>query len=172
MTTTSKQRARLLHNESTARALQFAKFAHWGQRRKFGDEMYVNHPWRVAIAVAGLPGATQEMVEAALLHDVLEDTEVTFQEILHHFGAPVANLVDALTDKYTPESCPEYPRKRRKELEAQRLASHPKVVRDIKRCDLADNTRDIERFDPGFAKVYRAEKDYIISLFDKADELC
>ena len=76
-------------------ALEFAKEAHAGQRRKSG-EPYVVHPILVAAITARI-SADETMVLAALLHDVVEDTPHTVDEIRERFGEDVANLVEGLT---------------------------------------------------------------------------
>ncbi len=76
-------------------ALEFAKLAHEGQYRKSG-EPYVIHPILVAAITAFVTG-DETMVIAALLHDVVEDTPHTIEEIEERFGADVANLVEGLT---------------------------------------------------------------------------
>jgi GTP diphosphokinase / guanosine-3',5'-bis(diphosphate) 3'-diphosphatase len=76
-------------------AYQFSDTAHQGQFRKSG-EPYISHP----LAVAGILADWQldaQAVMAALLHDVMEDTEVTKDEISHRFGRPVADLVDGVS---------------------------------------------------------------------------
>ena len=163
----------LMGHPLVQRAMLFAEFAHYGQKRKFWNERYFLHVWRVAKATACLPEATVEMVAAAMLHDTVEDVpQIDAALIQLFFGTTVARYVWALTDRYTREAWPTLNREKRKTLEAQRLAQECWEVRQIKRQDIADNTRDIELQDPGFAKVYRAEKDYIISLFDRADGVC
>jgi GTP pyrophosphokinase len=77
------------------RAFQFAYQLHRGQYRKSG-EPYINHP----IAVAGLLrylGGDSAMVAAGFLHDIIEDTEVTPEELEQHFGAEVRHLVEGVT---------------------------------------------------------------------------
>ncbi len=76
-------------------ALEFSKKAHEGQRRKSG-EPYVIHPILVA-AITGFVTEDEEMVMAALLHDVVEDTSYTIEDIKSRFGQNVANLVEGLT---------------------------------------------------------------------------
>ena len=76
-------------------AYQFSDAAHQGQFRKSGDP-YISHP----VAVAGILADWQldaQAVMAALLHDVMEDTAVTKDEILQRFGRPVAELVDGVS---------------------------------------------------------------------------
>ncbi len=77
------------------KAYDFAAAAHEGQFRKSGEK-YINHPTAVAIILIEL-GMDSESVVAALLHDVVEDTEVTIDEVREKFGNDVAVLVDAVT---------------------------------------------------------------------------
>ena len=76
-------------------AYQFSELAHHGQFRNSG-EPYVSHPVAVAGILAGLHLDAQALT-AALLHDVMEDTEVTKAEITKKFGKPVAELVDGVS---------------------------------------------------------------------------
>jgi len=76
-------------------ALTFAKEAHQNQLRKSG-EPYIVHPVLVAAIVASITG-DEAMVIAALLHDVVEDTHITIDEISHVYGQDVAHLVEGLT---------------------------------------------------------------------------
>ena len=69
--------------------------AHKGQRRSSGEEYY-NHPLSVAKMLVGL-GMDSESIAAALLHDVVEDTDVTEKELKEEFGENVAALVDGVT---------------------------------------------------------------------------
>lgn len=78
-------------------AWRFAAEAHAGQRRRGDGSPYIGHPVAVARLVAE-HGGDEEMVAAAFLHDVLEDTEVTSPRIHGDFGEDVGALVDALSD--------------------------------------------------------------------------
>jgi len=77
------------------KAFEFAKAAHTGQKR-LSNEAYITHPLRVAyfLAELGLDSAT---VSAGLLHDVLEDTKVTIEELRNQFGGDIAFLVEGMT---------------------------------------------------------------------------
>ncbi len=77
------------------RALEFARTAHRDQRRRSG-EPYVTHPVGVALITAALGGDLTAVV-AALLHDTVEDTQVTLQQIGTEFSMTVAEVVDGLT---------------------------------------------------------------------------
>src|SRR5258706_8692050 len=81
--------------EIVRRAYERALAAHAGQRRLSGEE-YVNHPMEVAAILADLqPDA--EPLAAGLLHDAVEDTPLTSDEVEHEFGPEVARLVDGVT---------------------------------------------------------------------------
>jgi guanosine-3',5'-bis(diphosphate) 3'-pyrophosphohydrolase len=81
--------------ETLGRAFDLAVEAHAGQRRASG-EPYVTHPIEAARIVADL-GIDPVAVEAALLHDVPEDTDFSLEDIEERFGAEVAHLVDGVT---------------------------------------------------------------------------
>ena len=87
------------------RAELFATAAHGatGQKRKYTDEPYVIHLREVALLVAE-HGGDDAMIAAAWLHDVVEDTAITLDEITAHFGEDVASLVFALTDVSRPRT--------------------------------------------------------------------
>ena len=77
------------------KAYELAKIAHNDQRRKSG-EPYIIHPICVAIILAELE-LDKETIAAGLLHDVIEDTAISFEELSDMFGVDVANLVDGVT---------------------------------------------------------------------------
>src|SRR5262249_48875072 len=77
------------------RAYERARDAHTGQTRKSG-EPYVTHPLAVARIVAGL-GLDDVTVSAALLHDPVEDTGVSLDDLDDEFGTDVAAIVDGVT---------------------------------------------------------------------------
>ena len=80
---------------SIRRAYEFGQKAHEGQRRKSG-EPYITHPLAVTTILAEL-GMTEPTLVAALLHDTVEDTPYTLDELRHDFGDEVAALVDGVT---------------------------------------------------------------------------
>jgi len=82
-------------SEPVEKALDLAMKAHEGQKRKSG-EPYIVHPILVA-TITALISAEETMVVAALLHDVVEDTEYTLKDMRELFGSDVAHIVDGLT---------------------------------------------------------------------------
>lgn len=81
-------------------AYTFAQKAHEGQTRKFTGEPYFKHPKGVARSIEHLT-RDEDMIIAALLHDVVEDCNVTILEIQEKFGKQVADYVTALTSNRT-----------------------------------------------------------------------
>lgn len=125
-----------------ARAYDMAARAHAGQTRKGRMGIpYVNHPIEVAAMVAEA-GADEPVVIAAVLHDVVEDSDVALGEIEAAFGAQVAAMVDALTDD---PSWSDLPRPERKRRQAERVPGAPKAVRLIKIADQTSNLSDVAR---------------------------
>ena len=81
--------------ETIKKAYDLASRAHEGQKRRSG-EPYLLHPVEVAVILIDL-GMDTESIAAALLHDVVEDTPVTLEEVAKEFGRTIANLVDGVT---------------------------------------------------------------------------
>jgi (p)ppGpp synthase/HD superfamily hydrolase len=139
-------------------AKQFAIAAHGDQQRKYTGEPYWHHLEEVAYLTkySGDLDIPEHVVQAAWLHDVLEDTSVEYHELQEEFGDEVARLVSWLTDAYTSR---EYGnRKERKRLERRRFKRAPYYAKVIKLADLISNTSSIVERDPEFAKVYLEEK--------------
>jgi len=152
------------------RALIFATKAHKGQVRKYTGEPYVNHPIAVANLIRGRAGVSEYMIAAALLHDTVEDTDTTIEDIKREFGDIVAIFVDGLTDLSKPE---DGNRATRKEIDRQHLAKGLPPVHTIKLADLIDNSKSIEEFDKDFSKVYMAEKKKLLEVLNCGDkDLC
>ncbi|WP_417596612.1 HD domain-containing protein [Oceanospirillum sp.] len=138
------------------RARQFASDAHGRheQVRRYTNEDYIVHPQAVAERVAEfLP--EPEVLAAAWLHDVVEDTDVDLDEIRHLFGDDVALLVEQLTSG--PHS-DDLARAERKLLDRMQLQQADKRAKTIKLADIIDNTNTIAERDPEFAALYLPEK--------------
>jgi len=157
-----------MHGPISTKALALATKAHEGQTRKYTGAPYIQHPIEVAAKIASRPYATDELEAAALLHDTVEDTDLTLAEIERECGPVVAAYVDALTDKYTPETHPTMNRKARKLAEAIRLGSLPREVRAIKLADIENNLRATDPADP-FSEVFLKEKDDLLPRLRDAD---
>ena len=95
-----------------------------------------------------------EMIAAAWLHDTVEDTPVTLEELGREFGPGVAELVDQLTDV---SRAGDGNRKLRKAIDREHLAGASARAQTVKLADLIDNAVDICRNDTKFARVYLDE---------------
>lgn len=84
-------------------AYLFAAKSHRGQKRKFTDEEYISHSESVACMLSKFTD-DEEMIAAALLHDVIEDTQSTLEDITSTFGDRIASLVAELTSNRKKES--------------------------------------------------------------------
>ncbi|WP_058910516.1 HD domain-containing protein [Entomohabitans teleogrylli] len=138
------------------RARRFAARAHaaCGQRRKYTDEPYIVHPQAVVELVRSV--CRQETVlAAAWLHDTVEDTDTTLEDIAERFGAEVASLVAMVTN---PPVAQELNRPQRKYQHFLYTAQGSAAAQTIKIADIIDNTRELLRFDAQFARVYLPEK--------------
>ena len=149
-------------------AFVFATAAHAavGQRRKYTDQPYIVHPIRVAGIVANF-GGTDEMIAAAYLHDVVEDTGVSIEDILDMFGSVVAVIVDGLTDVSKSE---DGNRAVRKELDRAHSADATWAAQFVKCADIIDNAADIGDNDPSFNVVYRKEMAALLDVLDKVKD--
>jgi len=86
------------HTPQIKRAIQFAARKHHGQMRKETEPLpYITHPFSVALLVAE-DGADDDIVIAALLHDTLEDTDTTREEIAREFNERIAVLVESVSE--------------------------------------------------------------------------
>lgn len=149
------------------KALNFAKVAHGTQKRKYTGEPYIVHPIAVMEMVRGVEH-TKDMLAAALLHDVVEDTPVTIDDIKQEFGNGIAELVGWLTDVSRPE---DGNRAIRKEIDRKHLAEAPEAAQTIKLADLIDNTASIVEYAPGFARVYLKEKRSLLEVLKKGNQV-
>ncbi len=160
--------------------LKFATDAHGDQKRKYTNQLYITHPIEVAKLVEEEISTSftksiphfESMIYASLLHDVLEDTEVTYEELRAFLfrtltldkAKKTLDLVIELTDIFTTESFPELNRAKRKDLEATRLGGVSLEAKLIKRMDMNHNTKSILQNDPKFAKVYLKEKNHLLKF--------
>jgi len=148
------------------KALQFAIKAHGDQKRKYTGDPYIIHPIAVAELVSDV-GGDEDMICAAILHDVVEDTHVTLDDIVQKFGADIAGLVSSLTDISKPE---DGNRATRKAMDKRWIASRCAKSKTIKLADLIDNSSTIVEHDPNFAKVYISEKRELLKVLQEGDQ--
>ena len=145
------------------KALTFCINKHKGQLRKYTNDPYHTHCVRVMKKLQTVTNDI-EMLIAALLHDTVEDTNTTIEEIRIHFGNRVAYLVKGLTDVSKPS---DGNRSKRKAMDRNHLAKGCKDIQTIKLADIIDNSIDILKHDAKFAKVYLEEKKLLLKVLKK-----
>lgn len=145
-----------------------------GQKRKGLEKPYYIHPYSVAEKLRNL-NYPMTTICAGLLHDVVEDTEISLEDlrfIIYSFDTVDGNftnlinrtieLVDIVTDKFTPKTI-EANRKDRSTLESVRiLESADPDAWAVKLADISDNMKDVSGMDVPFLKVWLAEKDTLV----------
>jgi (p)ppGpp synthase/HD superfamily hydrolase len=133
-------------NALVKKALNFATEAHAGQVRKYTGNPYIVHPIEVMNIVQTVVH-DDEMLAAALLHDVVEDTEHTIEDI-----------------------CEDGNRKFRKAMDREHSAKSSPRAQTVKLADLISNSADIMKNDPKFAKVYLEEKRLLLEVLVFGDK--
>lgn len=151
-------------------AEEFAKEKHGTQIRKYTGEPYWTHLKEVAdLVYTYTEDENQDDTHAivvAWLHDTLEDTSATYQEIEQIFGKPVADDVLALSDLQTHA---DGNRKFRKERYKNQIARSNKIVQTVKLADLISNTHSIVEHDSDFARIYLKEKQELLQVLNKGN---
>ncbi|HYF31181.1 MAG TPA: HD domain-containing protein [Chitinophagaceae bacterium] len=155
----------------------FADAAHGEQMRKYSDDRYIVHPERVMQLCSKITNDAA-VLSAALLHDVLEDTEVTAQELDEFLltllppadAARTVQYVKELTDIYTKKNYPQWNRRKRRSKEAERLEKASPEAQTIKYADIIDNCPEIAREDPDFADRYISECRELLRKMTKGNE--
>ena len=149
------------------RALSLAFSAHEGQYRKYHDNVpYIQHPLRVAFSVSKATSGQEIAVAAALLHDVLEDTEVPPEAISEACGNEVLHLVQELTN---PSKNPEHAKKKREErkrIDREHLKQVSYAARVIKLCDRIDNLNDVANAPRDFQILYAKESVLLLEAIE------
>lgn len=144
----ASEMALLLH------ALSFAAYKHRDQRRRNREASpYINHPIDVASIIANV-GGVDDLVTlvGAILHDTIEDTETTSDELELEFGSEVCRLVEEVTDDK------ELPKAERKRLQIVRAPTISTRAKLIKLGDKICNIRDISQSPPdGWSVARRRE---------------
>lgn len=126
------------------KCVKFASDKHKTQKRKNPEQTpYINHPVNVANILANEANITDiKVLQAALLHDTVEDTDTSFDEIESEFGEEIRNIVDEVTDDKT------LPKQKRKQLQIEHAPTCSKKAKLVKLADKLDNLRDLERIAP------------------------
>jgi (p)ppGpp synthase/HD superfamily hydrolase len=149
----------------SARLFAAKKHAEVNQVRKYTGEPYIVHPEAVAGIVETVPH-TDEMIAAAWLHDTVEDTNTTLEEVEGLFGHEVATLVEMLTDVSKKS---DGNRSVRKEIDRKHTAKASPAAKTVKLADLIHNSESIMAADPDFAKIYTKEKLLLLDVLKEGD---
>jgi len=150
---------------TTQFAYDYAAKAHEGQFRKYSGEPYITHPLAVMHIVQQIDH-DENMLQAALLHDVIEDTYVTEDEMRQSFNEDVCNLVIELT-KVSKKS--DGNRATRKRIDVAFLAGVSARAQTIKLADRIHNMSSMIVQDPEFAKLYVKESAELLKVLTKGD---
>lgn len=161
-------------NEILQKICDFADEAHGEQLRKYTPERYIVHPVRV-MKLCSEYTEKQSVLAAALLHDVLEDTETTKQEILSFLNKVMdmsaaqrtLKLVEELTDVYEKKNYPQWNRSKRKAMEADRMAKISAEAQTVKYADIIDNCAEIMVHDKAFGRVFLRECSFLLQKMTK-----
>ncbi|WP_028550892.1 HD domain-containing protein [Paenibacillus sp. UNC451MF] len=121
------------------RAIEFAARAHQGQVRKGTDIPYISHPYAVGMILREAR-CKPEVVAAGILHDTLEDTAATYDDLVRLFGQQVADIVKGCSEPDKSLSWEE-----RKEHTVQYLKTAPKAIRMVACADKLHNVRSTLR---------------------------
>lgn len=145
------------------KAFLFAEQAHFGQQ--YGLYPYSYHLKQVA-DVAEEIGFDEEIVIACVLHDVLEDTHLSYNDIKKEFGEDIAELVYAVTDELG------HNRKERKEKTYPKIKDNPKAIA-IKLCDRIANVREAKISNSSMLKLYKQEHlEFYTELYNPSNDEC
>jgi len=135
-------------------AILFAAERHKNQRRKDAEASpYINHPIALAHFLATIGGITDTTVlQAAVLHDIIEDTETTEEELRSRFGDAVTDIVLEVTDDKA------LPKQRRKQLQVEHAPQKSPGAALVKLADKICNLRDIATAPPADWSLERRQE--------------
>lgn len=143
------------------RAIEFAVKAHADSERRGKGFPYIIHPMEAAAIVATMT-PDQELLAAAVLHDTVEDTNVTVEQLRSLFGDRVAELVEAESDVFVEGLSEEATWHDRKQAAIDRLAAAPRDAKMVALGDKLSNMRAI-------ARDYEEQGDELWKIFHAKD---
>ena len=150
-----------LNTDLLDRAIIFAVRAHAGTERRGKGFPYIVHPMK-AVEIVSTITPDQELLAAAALHDTVEDTDVTVEQLRAGFGDRVASLVAAESDSFTPGVSAEDSWHSRKQAAIDRLAAASHDAKIVAMGDKLSNMRAI-------ARDYAVKGDELWNLFHVKD---
>jgi (p)ppGpp synthase/HD superfamily hydrolase len=154
------------------RAYGLAAKYHDGYLRKYSFLPYITHPVEVHAILLHRFGPAGDLEDlnalyaAALLHDVLEDTEASEDDLSKHLPDSVVSLVKEVTN---PAKLEDGNRAYRAAVNREHVKNGSAAAHSLKVADIISNTKSIADYDPEYAKVYLPEKWEMLKVLDKAD---
>lgn len=148
-------------------AANLARRAHEGQKRKYTGRLYIEHPARVAGKIGLYVNVTEEMVAAAYLHDTVEDTQVTYADIVAATNQDVSKLVEWLTNP--SKAHPNLRRAEKKAMDREHLKNAPWEAKIIKMTDRIDNLLEMGGAPWDFQALYAQESIMLADVVGDVD---
>ena len=150
------------------KAIEFAAEAHEGQKRKKSDIPYISHPYAVA-AILQQQKCKEHVIIAGVLHDTVEDTDVTIEDLLREFGQVIADIVAGVTEPSKDLSW-----EQRKTNMVNVIKTAPKEVKFVSCADKLHNLHTVirthkkigDRVWERFSRGYEGQKWYAESMVD------
>lgn len=144
------------------RAIVFAVEAHRNTERRGKGFPYIVHPMEAVEIVATITN-DQELLAAAILHDTIEDTDVTYEQLKREFGDKIADIVYAESDRFVEGVSEENSWHARKQAAITRLAEAPHDAKVVAMGDKLSNMRAI-------ARDYKMKGDALWQIFHVTDK--
>ena len=148
--------------DMVTKAIEFASKAHDGMIRKKDKTPYILHPLEAAVIVGSMT-EDRDVISAAVLHDVVEDTDITIEEIEENFGPRVRALVESETEDKRADLPPEDTWRIRKEESLEELASCKDT--DVLMLWLGDKLSNMR----SFYRIWKVEGDGMWQSFNQKD---
>ncbi|MBO5935601.1 MAG: HD domain-containing protein [Clostridia bacterium] len=150
--------------DKVTRAIEFAARAHDGMIRKKNSTPYILHPLEASVIVGSMT-SDEDIISAALLHDVVEDTPVTIEEIEENFGSRVKELVASETENKREDLPPESTWRIRKEESLEELATCDDIA--VLMLWLGDKLSNMR----SFYRIHKDEGDSMWQAFNQKDPM-
>jgi guanosine-3',5'-bis(diphosphate) 3'-pyrophosphohydrolase len=158
--------------------IHFTDQAHGDQKRKYTGERSIVHAIRV-MQTCQQYSHDRSILAAALMHDILEDTTVTREQIGTFLSGifksaeavKTVDMVVELTDVFTKQNFPQLNRRLRKEREVARLSSVSVDAQTIKYADVMDNAVNIAQHDPDFGYIYLKECESLLKKMSRGNPI-
>lgn len=148
--------------DKVTRAIEFAARAHDGMKRKKDKTPYILHPLEAAVIVGSMTD-NEDVISSAVLHDVVEDTDITIEEVEENFGSRVRTLVESETEDKRSDLPPESTWRVRKEESLEELANCGDT--DVLILWLGDKLSNMR----SFHRIWTIEGDSMWQSFNQKD---